>query len=104
MFKTIVGQAPDIVAGYGGEEFVVIMPLTDDNRAKGMAQLIRKAVEALAIPHSASDISRYVTVSIGVATIYNTWLTSPEQIVTLADEALYCAKKSGRNRVEVTFF
>lgn len=97
--KTIVGRAPDVVARYGGEEFVIILPETEDNGAKALAERIRKAVEQLAIPHSASNTAEYVTVSLGVVTVYTTGLTSPEQVVALADKALYCAKKGGRNRI-----
>ena len=99
--KSIVGRAPDIVARYGGEEFVVILPETEDNGAKTLAERIRKAVEDLAIPHSASDAGEYVTLSLGVASVCTTGLASPEQVVALADEALYCAKKGGRNRIAV---
>jgi len=101
LFKTIIKRIPDIVARYGGEEFVVILPETDDKGAKALAQRIRKAVEELAIPHSGSNISEYVTVSIGVVTVNIEGLNSPEQVVTLADNALYCAKEGGRNRVEI---
>lgn len=99
--KTIVGRAPDIVARYGGEEFVAILPETEDNGAEALAERIRKAVEELAIPHSASDTAEHVTVSLGVVTVYTTKLALPQQVVALADEALYCAKKRGRNRVAV---
>ena len=99
--KTIVGRVPDIVARYGGEEFVVILPETKDNGAATLAERIRKAVEELAIQHSASDTAEYVTVSLGVVTVYTTGLSSPEQVVALADKALYCAKKDGRNRIAV---
>jgi diguanylate cyclase (GGDEF)-like protein/PAS domain S-box-containing protein len=101
ILKTIVRKTPDIAARYGGEEFIVILPETENNGAKVLAERIRKAVEELAIPHCASDIAEYVTVSIGVVSVYTTEVVSPEQVVTLADEALYCAKKGGRNRVEV---
>jgi diguanylate cyclase (GGDEF)-like protein/PAS domain S-box-containing protein len=99
--KTIVGRAPDIVARYGGEEFVVILPETKDNGAETLAERIRKTVEELAIPHSASDTAEHVTVSLGVVTVYTTKLALPQQVVALADEALYCAKERGRNRVAV---
>lgn len=99
--KTIVGRAPDIVARYGGEEFVIILPETEDIGAEALAERIWKAIEALAIPHSASDTSEYVTVSLGVVTVYTNRLASPEQVVALADEALYCAKNGGRNRIAV---
>lgn len=101
MFKTIIMQSPDIAVRYGGEEFVVILPETDENGAKALAERIRKSVEKLAIPHSASDISEYVTASIGVVTVDTIDFATPEQVVTLADEALYRAKNGGRNRIEV---
>jgi diguanylate cyclase (GGDEF)-like protein/PAS domain S-box-containing protein len=99
MLNHIVGRAPDIVARYGGEEFVFILPETEEYGAKVMAERIRNAVEELAIPHATSDIGEYVTVSVGVVTVYTTDLASPEQVVKLVDEALYSAKKSGRNRI-----
>lgn len=96
--KIIVRRATDIVARYGGEEFVIILPETDKNQAKILGERVRKAVEDLAIPHSASGIADYVTISLGVVSIYTTELASPKQLLSLADEALYCAKRGGRNR------
>jgi len=101
MLKTIIGGIPYIAARYGGEEFIAILPETETKGAKALAERIRKAVEELAIPHSASHIAEYVTVSIGVVTVYPTKLSSPEQVVAMADEAMYCAKEGGRNRIEV---
>ncbi|HZK44119.1 MAG TPA: sensor domain-containing diguanylate cyclase [Syntrophomonadaceae bacterium] len=97
MLKNIIRRAPDIVARYGGEEFIVILPETDENGAKILAERIRKAVEELAIPHAASDIAKYVTASLGVVTVYPMELESPEEALKLVDEALYCAKRKGRN-------
>jgi len=99
--KTIAGQIPNIVSRYGGEEFVVILEETEDNMAKTLAEKIRKSVEELAIPHIESHISQFVTVSLGVVTIYITEVSSPQQVVALADEALYYAKKNGRNQIIV---
>lgn len=96
--KTIIGRATDVVARFGGEEFIVILPDTDENGAKILGERIRKDIEDLAIPHKASDISKYVTVSIGIVTVYPSESVSPEQVLKLVDEALYCAKKGGRNR------
>ncbi|AFM40650.1 diguanylate cyclase (GGDEF) domain-containing protein [Desulfosporosinus acidiphilus SJ4] len=99
--KTIAGRAPDIVARYGGEEFAIILPETEYNGTETLAERIRKAVEDLGIPHTASYTAEYVTVSIGVVTVYTTELSLPEQVVALADDALYSAKKRGRNRIAV---
>jgi diguanylate cyclase (GGDEF)-like protein/PAS domain S-box-containing protein len=100
--ETLVGRVTDVAARFGGEEFVAILAETDEYGALTLAERIRKAVEALAIPHSGSDIGKYVTVSLGVVTVHPTRLASPDQVVALADEALYCAKKDGRNRTSVT--
>jgi diguanylate cyclase (GGDEF)-like protein len=99
--KTIVGRLSDIVARYGGEEFVAILTETNLKGATALAERIRKGVEALTIPHSGSDIAEFVTVSLGVVTAYPNRMDSPEQLVSLADEAMYSAKKGGRNRTSV---
>jgi diguanylate cyclase (GGDEF)-like protein/PAS domain S-box-containing protein len=99
--KSLVGRTTDIVARYGGEEFVAILTDTDQKGAEILAERIRIAVERLEIPHSESDIAPFVTVSLGVATVQSTRLDSPEQVVALADEAMYCAKREGRNRISL---
>ncbi len=90
----------DFCARYGGEEFVCILPNTDSSGAKRKAEDLRRAIEKLAIEHSKSDISQYVTVSIGVASLPfdsdSSWL--PKTIVEQADRALYSAKANGRNQ------
>jgi len=100
--KSLVRRVTDFAARYGGEEFVAILTETDQPGAAALAERIRKAVEDLSIPHTGSDISGFVTVSLGVVTVYPARLESPDQVVALADEAMYCAKKSGRNRISVT--
>jgi diguanylate cyclase (GGDEF)-like protein/PAS domain S-box-containing protein len=101
VLKTVSGRLHDIVARYGGEEFVVIMPETERGGAAILAERIRMAVEKLAIPHSASDTADCVTVSLGVVTACTKALTDPEQVIALADEALYAAKHGGRNTIRI---
>lgn len=96
--KTTVERASDMVARYGGEEFIIILPETDENGAKHLGERLRKNIEDLLIPHSASDISKYVTVSLGIVTISPKKLESPEKVLHMVDEALYNAKEAGRNR------
>ena len=98
-FAELVGRQQDTIARYGGEEFVVILPETEGEGAMSMAEKIRMAVEEMQIPNEKSEISPYVTVSLGVITVYANWMEEPEQIVELADKALYEAKINGRNRV-----
>lgn len=97
MLKTTVERASDIAARYGGEEFIVILPETDETGAKILGDRIRKGVEDFAIPHVTSETAKYVTVSVGVVTVYPSELVSPDQVLKLVDEALYSAKEKGRN-------
>jgi len=99
--KNIVMRAPDMAARYGGEEFAIILPETDHHGSAAVAEQIRKEIEEFAFPHPASSTAEHVTVSLGVVTIFTAGVSSPETIVSLADEALYSAKQKGRNRVEI---
>lgn len=94
-----VGRAGDLVARYGGEEFVVVLGHTDASGALVMAERLRARVEALAIPHPRSVNAGSVTVSVGVATVPASRQSTADDLVTLADSALVCAKREGRNRV-----
>jgi diguanylate cyclase (GGDEF)-like protein len=87
----------DFAARYGGEEFVIILPETDADGAAAIAEKICKAVSTRNIPHSASLISKHVTISIGVATEIPDISTSPDMLLKKADGALYNAKESGKN-------
>jgi diguanylate cyclase (GGDEF)-like protein len=101
LLTSIIGRATDIVARYGGEEFVAILTDTNQEGAATLAERIRIAVETLDIPHSESEIADCVTVSLGVATVNTTHLQSEDQVVALADEAMYNAKKAGRNKISL---
>ena len=97
-----VTRISDIVARYGGEEFVVVLADTDQEGAVHVAERIRKGIKALNIPHLVSDVADVVTVTIGVVTAYPSKLDSMEHVVEMADDALYCAKDAGRNRISVS--
>jgi len=88
----------DIVVRYGGEEFIAILPETDMKRAFVAIEAIRKMVETMEISIE-EDTVISITISIGIAEYnYNETL---DQLIKRADEALYLAKKRGRNRVEM---
>ncbi len=98
ILKTIFKRSADVVARYGGEEFTVIMPNTDLQGALELAESARAAVEALKIPSKASVVSPYVTLSLGVSALIPSHLLTPDAIIRDADNALYEAKRLGRNR------
>ncbi len=87
----------DTVARYGGEEFVVILPQTGGNDAMILAERIRETVERMELIYEGHRINR--TASIGVATFKESGTKSADQLFSLADKALYTAKKAGKNRV-----
>ncbi|MBN2432647.1 MAG: diguanylate cyclase [Acidobacteria bacterium] len=89
----------DLVARYGGEEFAVLLASADANGARQVAETLRQKIEGLGIDHPDSFISDFVTISIGVASVLPNAAISPSDLVRAADEALYQAKQSGRNRV-----
>ena len=101
--KTSVRRPSDLAARFGGEEFVVIVPETNANGALALAERIRRAIARLAIPHEDNTAAPHVTASLGVVTRYASELETPESLVELADQALYQAKQSGRNRTQIGF-
>nr|MDA3896285.1 GGDEF domain-containing protein [Desulfobacteraceae bacterium] len=96
-----VKRSIDVVARYGGEEFAIIMPSTDLHGAKKVAEAARAAVEELQIPNKASTALPFITLSLGISSIIPTQNLTPDALIKDADDALYEAKDSGRNRVAI---
>ncbi|MGP8251319.1 MAG: diguanylate cyclase domain-containing protein [Terracidiphilus sp.] len=94
----IARRAIDVVARFGGEEFAMILPNTSLEGARRIAEMVRRAVMDLNLPHPASPGPSYLTISAGVATSTGGQDT-PQKLVAAADRALYTAKRQGRNRV-----
>ena len=86
----------DFAGRNGGEEFAVILPNTDALGASAVAEKLRKAIAEILVP----GVDVEITASLGVAA-YPEHGLSPERLERLADAALYVAKRSGRNRVEI---
>jgi diguanylate cyclase (GGDEF)-like protein/hemerythrin-like metal-binding protein/PAS domain S-box-containing protein len=99
VLKLTVGRGADLAARYGGEEFVVILPETGLEGAELLAERLRAAVQQLAIPHPDNQADGWVTISLGVASRGVVAMAGPDELVELADVALYQAKRTGRNRV-----
>ena len=90
-------RAADVIARWGGEEFVLLLPQTDLAGAEAVAERCRRALEEVAI--AVGDVQVGVTVSVGVAGFPATGLDTPDALMKSADDALYQAKHRGRNRV-----
>ena len=88
----------DMVARYGGEEFACILPETNQGGATGLAERLRMAVAGAEIVHEASTTYPFVTISVGVATLVPDYIRKASILIEMADDALYSAKKGGRNR------
>src|SRR3989304_3944571 len=93
-----VPRASDLAARYGGEGLVLILGETDGEGARSVANRIREQVEGLKVANEDSP-HRYVTVSCGISTVVPSDNRPVETLVKSADNALYLAKKQGRNTV-----
>lgn len=91
-------RAKDILARFGGEEFVILLPDTHHHGLEFVCQQLRYGIEELHIPHPTSAISEYVTISIGGCCAYPHADQSAQQLLQAADDALYQAKDRGRNQ------
>jgi two-component system cell cycle response regulator len=89
-------RAQDILARFGGEEFALILPETNNENAFALAEKLRVKIEKTVFEYEGTKIA--VTISIGVATL-KTAHAGPDDLLAEADKNLYVAKDAGRNRV-----
>jgi diguanylate cyclase (GGDEF)-like protein/PAS domain S-box-containing protein len=93
-------RATDVIGRYGGEEFVVILPMTDAQHTYQLGERIREAAAAASVPTPKGDVA--VTLSIGIAEmLHSAQFESAENMINRADKALYAAKQAGRNRTVI---
>lgn len=90
----------DLVARFGGEEFVILLPAADAATAWNVAQRCERLIQKQAITHALSPHERRLTVSIGVGTIIPGEQANPASFTDSIDQQLYAAKNNGRNRIE----
>ncbi|MES9957893.1 MAG: transporter substrate-binding protein [Sedimenticola sp.] len=98
--STVAKRPTDLLARYGGEEFVLLLPNTDKEQATKLSDMCCKTVINLHIKHGASSISPFVSISAGFSTITPSGDNASALLLKTADEALYAAKRHGRNRFE----
>lgn len=99
--RQAIKRPSDLVARYGGEEFAIILPDTPTAGAIYIAQTIQQAIQDLQIPHSASPIAPYLTLSLGISVEHPQSSMPPQWLLSRADRALYTAKAEGRNQYRV---
>lgn len=93
-------RPPDMLARFGGEEFVIILPNTPVSGAETMSQSVLNAIAECAIPHTGSPYGT-VTVSLGCATMFATLDNGTRDLLKAADDAMYRAKTNGRNQIQM---
>ena len=90
----------DLVARFGGEEFIVLLPGADATVARKVAERCQRLVQKRAIPHAHSPHEQRITVSIGVGTVVPGASLTPSGFIEVVDQRLYAAKHQGKNRIE----
>lgn len=94
-----IARKQDFIARFGGEEFVCILPSTNEKGAEQIAKNLLAAVVAHHLPHEYSVVEPYITISIGISTTQGAKDCSVNELLNQADKALYIAKESGRNQL-----
>ena len=95
---SVASRPRDLLARYGSEEFVLVLPATDEAAAQRVSERCRQAIFKAQVPHAASSVGQLLTVSQGVGTIIPSASDTLMQFIDLVDRRLYRAKQAGRDR------
>jgi len=95
----VATRSRDFFARFGGEEFIIVLPETDEKAARMIAERCRSLIFKAQIPHEKSLVSQMLTVSIGVSTIIPIHSDEAINFIAAVDRQLYQAKETGRNRI-----
>ena len=101
LLGSISSRSGDLAARYGGEEFLLLFSMTDKDQALIQVQRLMQLMQNIGIAHPRSNVSKYVTISVGVATTTPHLNDSLSEFISKADHALYVAKSNGRNQYHV---
>ncbi|MEQ1310699.1 GGDEF domain-containing protein [Acinetobacter sp. XH1639] len=101
LLGSISSRSGDLAARYGGEEFLLLFSMTDKDQALIQVQRLMQLMQNIGIAHPRSNVSKYVTISVGVATTTPHLNDSLSEFISQADHALYVAKNNGRNQYYV---
>ncbi|QDQ25364.1 PAS domain S-box protein [Chitinimonas arctica] len=102
ILQASVPRASDFAARYGGEEFVILLPETEADGGLSVAARIRQGLADATIPHAFSPTHAYLTASVGIAAVIPQPGMAADFLLAAADQALYQAKKAGRDRAVVS--
>lgn len=102
LLNSVTSRSNDLVARYGGEEFLLLFTLTNEDQALIKAKYLMELVHDIGIIHPQSSVSKYLTVSVGIATIIPTLNNSLSEFIAHADHALYISKSNGKNQFHLT--
>ncbi len=98
--NNVKARSRDFFGRFGGEEFVMLLPETDENAAWLIAERCRQALFKKQIPHEQSKVSQLLTISLGVSTMIPSQDVEHTELISRADKQLYQAKQKGRNCIQ----
>lgn len=94
----VIVRPYDVFARFGGEEFIFLLPDTDEQHAKAVAERLRNLISRRVVSYNEIDVQ--ITISVGIA-IFDPQKDTLDDVISRADSALYLAKQLGKNRLEV---